>query len=374
MAIEFQCPACQAVIRVADHASGKRGRCPSCGEVLMVPVVAPPTDRQETLPDPDPLVRSNVEQSTAKHSDNPFAPPSQRDLGNPSVTPAPDFPDLTSEPGAIPEFSSSTDFAVQVRQRQKKRSRAWILPVVLGSLLIGIVVYGFWPKQDLKFVLEARVVSSELIPVGRLHRSNMKADSEPLEFVLDDLEKEPQVLSSRQLPMGVELRASSQGLEFRVFEASGGRTVEVQMDGNPRFRRVLDEQAVALDKVRTREFETNALAFISEWYEARRDFRGRLPANLGDYRDSIALNSLRQALGYHLEAVIDNRRFPCVHQRERKLYFILPDDVKRFTLRSRRIESGVSLPAGLMFDVTIREPDSGNDESSESAEADASDN
>ena len=34
MAIEFDCPACDATIRVKDNAAGKKGRCPKCKRIL----------------------------------------------------------------------------------------------------------------------------------------------------------------------------------------------------------------------------------------------------------------------------------------------------------------------------------------------------
>src|SRR5688572_19816201 len=37
MAIEFECPVCNATIRVKDEAAGKKGRCPQCKSLLLVP-------------------------------------------------------------------------------------------------------------------------------------------------------------------------------------------------------------------------------------------------------------------------------------------------------------------------------------------------
>src|SRR5689334_15150582 len=39
MAIQFQCPSCEATIRVPDEAAGKKGTCPRCNEKLLVPSV-----------------------------------------------------------------------------------------------------------------------------------------------------------------------------------------------------------------------------------------------------------------------------------------------------------------------------------------------
>src|SRR5688500_10060952 len=45
MAIEFPCPTCRQLVRTPDAAAGKKGKCPSCGTVVIIPapitVVAP---------------------------------------------------------------------------------------------------------------------------------------------------------------------------------------------------------------------------------------------------------------------------------------------------------------------------------------------
>jgi predicted Zn finger-like uncharacterized protein len=43
MPIEFQCPACQATLRVPDSAIGKQAKCPRCGQIVTV-VGAPPNE------------------------------------------------------------------------------------------------------------------------------------------------------------------------------------------------------------------------------------------------------------------------------------------------------------------------------------------
>jgi predicted RNA-binding Zn-ribbon protein involved in translation (DUF1610 family) len=40
MAISVQCPACQKLLKAEEESAGKRIKCPSCGEVLAVPVAA----------------------------------------------------------------------------------------------------------------------------------------------------------------------------------------------------------------------------------------------------------------------------------------------------------------------------------------------
>lgn len=41
MPIEFQCPLCQAILRVSDDAVGKRAKCPRCGQIVTVAASQP---------------------------------------------------------------------------------------------------------------------------------------------------------------------------------------------------------------------------------------------------------------------------------------------------------------------------------------------
>ena len=49
MAIEFECPECEATIRVKESAAGKTGRCPKCRVLLMVPDPADWEDEEEDV-------------------------------------------------------------------------------------------------------------------------------------------------------------------------------------------------------------------------------------------------------------------------------------------------------------------------------------
>src|SRR5258708_31160700 len=51
MAIRVTCPACGAGLRVSDEAAGKRGKCPKCGDPIIVPAAEPdPADDLVPIP------------------------------------------------------------------------------------------------------------------------------------------------------------------------------------------------------------------------------------------------------------------------------------------------------------------------------------
>ncbi len=50
MAIEFHCPYCTAVIRVPDSVAGRKGRCPKCDTLLIIPTVERPAQPAPVQP------------------------------------------------------------------------------------------------------------------------------------------------------------------------------------------------------------------------------------------------------------------------------------------------------------------------------------
>ncbi len=54
MAIEFNCPACDAVLRAKEEFAGRKTRCPHCGEPARVPEFADAADAFALEPDPEP--------------------------------------------------------------------------------------------------------------------------------------------------------------------------------------------------------------------------------------------------------------------------------------------------------------------------------
>src|SRR5687768_17910710 len=60
MPIEFPCPTCRQQVRTPDAAAGKKGRCPNCGTVVVIPapvaVIMPGSlSVAPTKPQPAPL-------------------------------------------------------------------------------------------------------------------------------------------------------------------------------------------------------------------------------------------------------------------------------------------------------------------------------
>jgi predicted Zn finger-like uncharacterized protein len=115
MPIAFACPHCAKPFRVADELAGKRSKCPSCGNTLMVPasaaVQAPPPAPPPYVPPPAPV----------------YAPPPA-----PVYAPPPPQPayDVTGVPAAAP----------MAYQRPRAGSGKGKLVAILSLAVIGLGV------------------------------------------------------------------------------------------------------------------------------------------------------------------------------------------------------------------------------------------
>ena len=70
MSIEFHCPQCRQLLRVADETEGKTARCPACGTYSRVP------GRATGVAGESPFQASNLPPIDAETAENPYAPPS----------------------------------------------------------------------------------------------------------------------------------------------------------------------------------------------------------------------------------------------------------------------------------------------------------
>ena len=52
MAIQVRCPGCGATLSVKDEMGGKKGKCPKCGQLMMIPAVAAPPPQAAAPPPP----------------------------------------------------------------------------------------------------------------------------------------------------------------------------------------------------------------------------------------------------------------------------------------------------------------------------------
>jgi len=319
MAIEFECPSCSAVMRVPDAYAGKQGRCPQCETRLLVPVVARP------------------DLSTAAATD---ARPGIQPATQPVASPLPTAP---PPPAAEPVSTARTT----TRKRSRRRpSRALVIgiPVIGFLLLLGIIAASLTGKlPDLNGNLSARMLAEKSLPRIIIPWSDTGLspdDRRNLQTILTD---KAETLSSELVTC--RLIGTDDGIAVQWTASAGAAWITV--DAVSETEKPL---SLWLKKERPR---LNALR-RTELLDALSDYcRDKLQQAAGDeisidaaaVRDSVALNSGVDALGYAVAAKAGRRVLRATAENEQgQLYFCVPNETQAITLAGRNGSSGLLFP------------------------------
>lgn len=332
MPIEFHCPYCTAAIRVADRAAGKRGKCPKCETVVIVPVL-----------DAFRESRSGAGEHTRRTPES-FE---------------------TAPPDSV---------AARVRRRQR-RGKNWFVPILFGGLLLGaLVVYYREPAVKLEGELEAIPLDDPALPPVTIDASLFEVNAEDRDFVLQDLANTPQLLRSPGF-MDVEFRGTPEGLEIRVFGSPRTEFVAVNLSQDERLWDYVRRHATELDEPRRQEMKDALQKFASDWANARRNNPLGVIRDMLQYRNEIGLNATLGGIGYHVQAVVGGRTYRCVYQQDTRLYFLLPQGTDSFVLRGRRIQDREpKFPGTYRVDVVRTEDSPAAKEPADDTSTEASDN
>jgi len=118
MPIEFQCSACQTVLRTPDGSQGKSARCPGCSNVQLVPGGS--SGQDSDIPD--------AIQVGAPARHNPYAKPTSYigPVGNPYA------------PAGVPAFQGMN--ASRAKSRVQPAAITWLVVSILLCLMLLLVV------------------------------------------------------------------------------------------------------------------------------------------------------------------------------------------------------------------------------------------
>lgn len=111
MPIVFNCPACNAELRINEAAAGRQGKCPHCKAPILVPSTVPPTPSSARSEPPAAPPSSAKSSPTAA----PPGPPKSESLAAPPIPPKP--APVTNEPP--PPSSVKSDGASSARRAGK---------------------------------------------------------------------------------------------------------------------------------------------------------------------------------------------------------------------------------------------------------------
>jgi hypothetical protein len=352
MPIEFSCPHCESIIRVADGAGGKKGTCPQCREKIVVPATSENSGSRAAV-SPGPVEFRSAD------------PP-------PEIAPAP-----PSSPTVFPTFDEPRQTSATVRDLRDRRRSAkprssggLAVPIMCGTILFGAV---FWYIQQtqtgLGGTLEAVVVEQPRLPEGIITRAELTVEPQAFDGVRKSLEERSLMLSDQHQLAEVELTAGRVGLLVRVHPTRAARVISLSLN-DPKLREFVAQHAREFNRVRLRQISDHAEDFIQSWSAATEEERAKLP-RLNEYFEHMAIASATSGFGYHAMLVSDGHSYPCVGVGPGgELLFCVPRELEQFTLKGRR-PSGDSPRFPGEYSVRVRSnaapvdtaPRTGNDES-----------
>ena len=352
MAIQFNCPVCSAQIRVPDAVAGKRGKCPQCATLITIPNVQRPDQELSAAPE-----------IAEPQTSSPAGVPDELAAGVPSIA--------TDEIPTFDEPQIQTTqplMASKLKQRQRRMSVSALAPLICGAVLIVVVFFWFRePVKSLEGQLTAVQLETEALEPAVVSRSTVGVSDEIQDFVLTDLEREPQLLKSPG-SMNVEFVGSPQGLAIHVYAIPGHQFFAVDLGKDEMLRGYIAEHAKQFEQTRSNVLRTAVETFFKDWFQTRQRDPRAIVKDLLTYRNDIGLASLVGGFGFHVEAEIGSNRYRCVYEDEqRRLYFLLPTDTREFTLVGRQMAEGRESFPG-RYQVQVKPPEANADAPQESAD------
>ncbi|MEW4527730.1 hypothetical protein [Maioricimonas sp. JC845] len=386
MAIQFNCPHCTSSVRVGDEAAGKIGRCPKCNQRLRIPQVAPPAapPAHEPPAPAEPPAVPPVRPLPVGPSDDDGAIGAFPDLTAGPVTPTPDANDVpaASLPDGTPIIAGSETTSYARRLKQKRRSSGWMIPILLGSVLV-MAAFVYWKMTQVTATgpLPCTVLPDEQTLQITLDVTEYGVPPETGRLVVDHLREQPARLVTDL--MITEFSGNARGLQITLSPGVNGRLVQVPILKNQAVAEFYADNVERLNKPRQSELKTAVQQFCEVWANAAE--AGMNPRELSDFRNRLAMTAMVRGLGYHVNGVVDRRRYPCVHEdTDSRLHFMLPQDAEKFEIIARPFEDRRPvLPEPFGFEVRIpaetpqtatddtNEPDADAEETEEDAATDA---
>lgn len=334
--IEFQCPRCATVIRVPHDSAGKKGPCPKCHGRLKVPEVAPAPAPFAPVPAP-------------------FAPAPTGSTSEPitaySAAPLP----VESIPPLGPEVrignAAATSVASALKRRNSTSKLALLVPVACLAIFAGVA---FWMFKERPEKLEGNLTAERLpdgsLPPKVVDPALLNVPRRQLLPLLEFLATEPLRLTSSL--MGVEFKGDRSKLEVSVRPGTDTELYRVDPHGNKALAAYLVQHATEFDKPRLKELADNVPKFLLA-LESFRKAKGGASEGLVEYRNSVGVATLVGPAGYQLEAVRHGEIHRCIlEDAQGQLYFLLPIGTDQFEIRGRTMANGKT-PFPGVYKVTV---------------------
>ncbi len=350
MPIEFNCPSCDAIIRVPDNAAGGKGKCPRCTKRLTVPKKSTRTEPKPPAPELEGLFPSPQPVATAP------APARDPDAvifeeAEPAFDAANPM-DFESQPdqklGQLPEVTSRPISRGSVGRKASSQSSVpmWLIPVAIGVLICGFIGWAYWQRfeaEKLVGELTAESAPTLELPAVEIPTSLFRQSPDEMKAVLEGLEK-----SSVRIPsalMQVQISATKRAVTVSVNAGPQTSFYRVDTQSDPGLVQYRRANAVNLEQMREAEVETAATLFVTEYQRVKEKKVG--PNALNDFRNSLALPALVRGLGHQVVAVSGTTIYRCVYEDgDGGLYFLLPPGIQSFELAGNKDKTGKAIFLG----------------------------
>lgn len=358
MAIEFHCPYCTAVIRVADEYAGRQGRCPKCDTRLQIPVLSRSDGAGGSQPNPSAITESETTPGIRSDADRTM------DGHRPSTPGASAAP---SSPVVVTAGTAAAAVRPWQRRRKSRRSRRiWLvgLPVIGFLILFGVLAAIMMSRMpELKGTLPAQVLSERTLPPAVIAWSAAGLSPEQQTTLKTTLAEFPESFSSEL--MTCSLVGTEDGIEVQLKAGDGYAWFVVAPETHAPlllWSRLHQEE---LNAQRIKELRTQTVEYCRD--KLRAIDGERIVINAALYRDAVGLSAHLKALSYALEAVAAGRVTRCVREDQNgQLYFLLPESTQSFVIRGRLMADGIrQFPGEYQATVTAASRSTADEKSAE---------
>lgn len=414
MAIVFQCPRCNAEIKVPDSAANQKGLCPSCQAKLRIPplpvpdvpapppaaypaahapAAPPPAASYPAAPPPSvtaiefqcPRCSATIRVPPDAAGKKGMCPQCQGKLRVPEIPPtavdpaayasppagypgtgypasgaaAGGYPPAGyaqppgSPPAAPPPAATAPEpsIARKLRRRSKMKLGVLLIPLICVGALAGVLIWLFAKSAPkLEGTLKGEHLVEGEMPPAGIDKAFIPLAGKKLRELEEFLELEPFRMNSSL--MEVEISGSTKGL---IVTARPGKDTEL-FRCDPRANKFLTKHVVdhleEYEKVRRKDLQDAVPKLIKLIEDLRKNRKGG-QTDLIEFRNSVGLASLVGGFGYQVEAVYNGEVYRCVSEdTDGKLYFLLPKSARHFELKGREFKQGAKFPGRYKVDVT----------------------
>jgi predicted Zn finger-like uncharacterized protein len=345
MAIEFNCPNCNAIIRVPDNAGGGKGRCPRCNTRIKVPKTSMP----------------RVEKKDADDLDL-FAPPGFEDApGDAPIVEAADVgqvPESLEEEVFVPRARGLGELpaeqprkalrpgSISAKLKKKKSGGGGLVAVIFGIIVCGAFGGYYWYLQQadrLSGQLTAEAYPDLELKPAELSVSMFGRSVEDMKTILEELQKSPVRMPSTL--MQIQIGATKRAVTVQVSTGTQTQLYRVDVQHDPALMKFRSAHGVEYEELRVADIQQAGPDFVLQYQRvldksAKRDV-------LTDFRNSLAIPALVRGLGHQMIAVNGSTTYRCIYEdNEGALYFLMPGGVKTFEIMGIKHPDGKTLFPG----------------------------